>query len=341
VYPFVIVKLGEIMFDLKKYFEKLTNNLNLGDLIEEPSRVSGGLTHKMYKVFTTKGRFIVKLLNPNIMKRPTALNNFATAERFEDILKDNNIDAIYILTFNKNKMQYIDGQYFYVYVWYDGKSLKDNEIRKCHCENIGNVLAQIHNISINKECSNESTKSIDWKYYIDMAKEKKSPIYNMLYDKVELLNKCVEYGNDVIDKMPKCRAICHNDLDVKNVLWIDDEFKIIDLECLGYSNPYLELYSLALSWAGYEACGIDFYLFKTFIDSYFKNSKLNRDIDWEVLYYANNSRLEWLEYNIKRALMLETDSEEEQQLGIKEVKETLERIVYYDAIKNELLSNCV
>ena len=52
MYPFVIVKLGEIVFDLKKFFEKLTNNLNLGDLVEEPSRVSGGLTHKMYKVFT-------------------------------------------------------------------------------------------------------------------------------------------------------------------------------------------------------------------------------------------------------------------------------------------------
>ena len=36
VYPFVIVKLGENMFDLKNFFEKLTNNLNLGDLIEEP-----------------------------------------------------------------------------------------------------------------------------------------------------------------------------------------------------------------------------------------------------------------------------------------------------------------
>jgi hypothetical protein len=40
VYPFVIVKLGEIMFDLEKFFKNLTVNLNLGDLIEDPSRVS-------------------------------------------------------------------------------------------------------------------------------------------------------------------------------------------------------------------------------------------------------------------------------------------------------------
>lgn len=35
--------------------------------------------------------------------------------------------------------------------------------------------------------------------------------------------------------------------------------------------------------------------------------------------------------------MLETDSEEEQQLGINEVKETIERVVYYDTIKDKLL----
>mgnify|MGYP003305014691 CR=1 FL=1 len=53
-------------------------------------------------------------------------------------------------------------------------------------------------------------------------------------------------GNEVVDKLPNYTAICHNDLDSKNVLWIGDEFKIIDLECLGYSNPYLELFTLAL-----------------------------------------------------------------------------------------------
>ena len=72
-------------------------------------------------------------------------------------------------------------------------------------------------------------------------------------------------------------------------------------------------------------------------DFYFKSSKLSRDINWEVLYYANNGRLEWLEYNIKRALLLETDIEEEQQLGINEVRKTIEHVVYYDSIKKEIL----
>ena len=326
--------------DIELFFENISKELNLGNIISKPLRVSGGLTHKMYKFETDKDKYIVKLLNPNIMKRSTALANFEKADKFEEIFKENNIEAIYSLEFNNKKLQLLNGQYFYVYKWYDGKSLKDVDIKKVHCEKIGKQLADIHNITLKEENWKEDVKNIDWKYYIDLAKEKSSPIYEMIYDKIDLLNESMNKGNEVVDKLPNYTAICHNDLDSKNVLWIGDEFKIIDLECLGYSNPYLELFTLALCWSGYEKCNINFELFKTFMDSYFENSKLSRNINWEVLYYANNGRLEWLEYNIKRALMLETDSEEEQQLGINEVKETIAHVVYYESIKEELLKMC-
>ncbi len=63
------------------------------------------------------------------------------------------------------------------------------------------------------------------------------------------------------------------------------------------------------------------------------------NVDWEAIYYANNGRLEWLEFNIKRSLMIDCDTEEEKQIGINEVKETIEHVVYYDKIKDEILSN--
>lgn len=36
--------------------------------------------------------------------------------------------------------------------------------------------------------------------------------------------------------------------------------------------------------------------------------------------------------------MIECDTEEEQKLGISEVKETVEHIVYYDKVKDEILN---
>ncbi len=57
------------------------------------------------------------------------------------------------------------------------------------------------------------------------------------------------------------------------------------------------------------------------------------------MYYANNGRLEWLEFNIKRSLMIDCDTKEEQEIGINEVKETIEHIIYYNKVKNKIINN--
>lgn len=325
--------------NLNMFFNKMIEELNLGNIIEEHVKVTGGLTHRMFKIVTDKGRYIVKLLNPNIMKRPTAMDNFNKSDKYEEILKSNGINAVYSLKFNNKKMQEIDGQYFYVYEWYDGVVLKDDKITKYHCEEIGKALAKIHNIDLVKKKYKTYEKNIDFKYYIELAKIRKSSIYDLLYDKLDILNDSMNKGNEAIKHLPNYYALCHNDMDSKNVMWFNKDYKIIDLECLGYSNPYLELYELALCWSGYEKCNINFELFKTFFKSYFNNTKLDKNVDWEIFYYANNGRLEWLEFNIKRSLMIECDSKEEQEIGINEVKETIEHVIYYDKVKNEILSN--
>ena len=61
------------------------------------------------------------------------------------------------------------------------------------------------------------------------------------------------------------------------------------------------------------------------------------NIDWEQIYYTNNGMLFWLEYNIKRALELEKVDQEEKELGIKEVKNTIDKIMYYNNCKDKIL----
>lgn len=321
------------------FFIRVVEELDLGEIKELPSKVSGGLTHRMFKLFTTKGKYIVKLLNPNIMKRDTAIENFNKAEKFEEILKLNDIEAIYSIKFNGKKMQQIEEQYFYVYEWFDGKTLKDIEINNYHCQKIGAVLSKIHNIDLQKKDNYIREKHIDFEYYINLAKKKNPRLFELLDGKLDILNESMNSGNLSIHKLPKVKTICHNDMDSKNVMWLNDEYKIIDLECLDYANPYLELYELALCWPGYETCNINFSLFKTFLKSYFSNSNLDVNIDWENIYYANNGRLEWLEFNIKRALEIECNTKEEQELGFNEVKDTIEHVMYYKKEKEQILNN--
>lgn len=58
----------------------VSENLQLGKVLEIPVQVTGGFMHRMFKVVTDKGRYIIKLLNPNIMKRPTAMGNYKIAD---------------------------------------------------------------------------------------------------------------------------------------------------------------------------------------------------------------------------------------------------------------------
>ena len=55
----------------------------------------------------------------------------------------------------------------------------------------------------------------------------------MIYDKLDILNESMYKGNESINNLPEFSAICHNDMDSKNVMWLNGDYKLIDLECLG------------------------------------------------------------------------------------------------------------
>lgn len=305
--------------NLDTFFKQLTMKFNLGELLSCATKVSGGLMHNMYKLTTTRGPYAAKLLNPNIMQRPDALGNFNKSDRLEKVLEENNIPIIPSLVFDGKKMQEIDGQYFYLYAWYDGSTLKGDNITKYHCQKISKALSDIHSIDTKANAPPPKQITIDWNGHLALAKAQNSTVHQLLHPNIELLYTLQNEGNKAICHLSCPVSICHNDMDCKNVLWQGNDFKIIDLECLGYANPYLELFELALCWAGLDNCTLDLELFKAFITAYFKNKK-PPILDWKSLYYSNYNRLEWLEYNVKRALLIECDSLEEQALGLEQIK---------------------
>lgn len=322
-----------------KLLEEICRQWDLGELEFSPFKLEGGFLHKMYSLFTTKGRYAIKLLNPNIMQRKTAMENYRTAEKFELMLEEKGIPIIPALIFSDRKMQEIDGQFFYLYKWYDGRALKRNEITKDHCRKIAGQLARIHALDRRKETPDYGEIHIDWEFYLGQYSERNKELYSLLKENLPLLYESQNNGNAAVKKLPKLVSICHNDMDCKNILWNGMDFRIIDLECLGYSSPFVELYELALCWSGYQECNMDHHLFHCFLQSYAEvGGQLPED--WEIIYWSNYSRLEWLEYNIKRSLGMEC-SEDEIALGVSEVKNTMKNILYYHKIKEDILKNCI
>lgn len=131
-----------------------------------PVCLKGGFMHKMYKVETEQGTYALKLLNPFVMQRETAMENYSKAEQIELLLVKQNVPILPASSFDGRKMQEIDGAYFYLFNYFPGKTLRSAQITEYHSATIGNVLAKIH--SIDKRVANEdfTEMSIDWNFYL-------------------------------------------------------------------------------------------------------------------------------------------------------------------------------
>ena len=73
--------------------ENFCKEKNLGKVINI-TKLTGGLMHKMFKVETDKGVYAVKILNPEVMKRKIAYNNFVVSETISNLAKENGIKEI-------------------------------------------------------------------------------------------------------------------------------------------------------------------------------------------------------------------------------------------------------
>lgn len=78
------------------WFRQLGREWGLGSIVCPPAPLTGGLMHRMYSLFTEKGKFAVKLLNPHVMQRKGVMENYRTAEFLEATLERKRIDCRHV-----------------------------------------------------------------------------------------------------------------------------------------------------------------------------------------------------------------------------------------------------
>ena len=311
----------------------LAERCGLGAIEGQILAVSGGLMHKMYKVKTASGTYAVKCLNPEIMKRPDAMKNYAEAERLEKILEDKGIPVVAALSFDGKKMISIDGRFYYIFPWQEGKITDADAILPGQSYKAGEILGRIHRLdakNISKEKAGSS--EVDFKELLENAKAQDSVIAPLLEANLQLLETAQEKLNEARKKLPAIRAISNDDMDPKNIMWHDGNAYVIDLECLGYSNPVSSCLDLALQWSG----TVNGRFNKENLEAFFKgylNSYDNGFRSYDELFGIAYTWIEWLEYNIRRAL-----GTDEKRLGEEETGNTINRIRYLASIEDDICS---
>ena len=316
---------------MNEIIKNLIIKCNLGEIIEAPKRIEGGLLNKIFKISTTKGNYALKLLNPEVISRKDGKKNIIFTEKVSNIAKLKGIKCISAHEINGELIHSIENKHFLIFDWFEGKPITEEELTLEKCNKIAKELALLHRINFN-EIKNDcdiyyELDEINFDFYLSKINNKEiKKLLNEVKDRFSELDK------ESIKNMKYIKnnlVISHRDLDLPNILWDkNDEPVIIDWETSGLVNPTLEVIDTAWNWAG----GKDFFdknKYKSFLDTYVKEGgKLE---DYDKAFKADfKAKLRWFEYNLKRITMFDFLDDEEKKLGEKEVIRSADEIKKFD-----------
>lgn len=313
----------------------------LGEVLLPQKPITGGLLHKMWRLETSKGVYAVKVLNPEIMRRPNILPVYIESERIAREAFEAGIPAITALYTLKGPILKTEDGYAIVYPWVEGRTLSENEITPAQAEIIGTLLAKIHQLGLQlpklETPKKSKTTEEHWRKILTKAKAENIPLMEGAEDNVlQLAGKIGEFRVQ-LHQLDIHMVVSHGDLDKKNVIWKDDNSPvIIDWESAGYVHPSIELMIAAQDWSDLKNNKGDLDLLKAVVSGYKNAGGKLRDFPETVFYGSIEATLNWLEYNIRRSYEKQF-GEEERQLGRKEISTSMEELMLLNERKEEII----
>ena len=309
--------------NIKNLFKSITKLYKLGDIIDNPIKLSGGITNKVYKIKTTLGIYIVKVLSKD------TIDYIEKSEEIASIAYKNNINALTAIKL-ENYVNRVGENNIIVYPYYNGVIHLTKELTLEHIKLLANNLACLHSIKINdnniinnkydknnfKELYNISLKNDDSR--LDFFKKN---IDKLLVIYEEVYNNYLKLSNQL--------SYVHKDFNRKNVLWNNMNFKIIDWETATIDNPSIDFFnSLWFLTNDFEENKL-----KVFIKEYFSIMKLEDNMEIGIK-AALIEECNWLAFSLKRALKIITNDDYEINLGLESIESSLNEIInYYNKIK--------
>lgn len=305
--------------------------LNIGNQIIKIEKVSGGLLHEMFCIRTDQGIYAVKKLNPKVMKRKEAYQNFVCSEKFSRKVIQKGVPGIHALG-DKKFLFHQKDHYYMIFPWLNGRILTFPEVKEEHVIKVAESLAKMHLISsqMGTKASGIPSSKMDFEKY-----KISSVSYGKIFDEiVDTLSSMETKIHLSLIEINKKAIMSHCDLDLKNVMWDEKENPyFIDFESASYVNMTFDLLDVALYWSGIDSdfC-IDY--FDLFIDSYLK---INPHIEDDVKVVGNClciHVLGWLRYNLELTLQNSKD-----QKAFDEVQKSLRTLKNYMEIVPQIINH--
>lgn len=325
----------------QEQLEIICTMLNLGHPISLPTRVYGGLLHIMWRLDTENGTFAVKQLSKDINLDETTRNSYEISENIARQFSELGIPAISSITNNNKSLIDAGNNTFIVYPWVNAKVLSKDEISINHAKKIAAILAKMHliNLSLSEitKLKYETPSNDIIIDLIDKSVQASLPFANQLKIEKDLILDVNDKYEKTIPLLNQFLVISHGDLDIKNVLWDNDNNPIlIDWEAARVTNPTYEMLIAALDWSGITAGSMRDDIFLAMIKAY-KNAGgvVSLDNLQAISRAIPGYCVDWLVYNIKRSLK---NIPEEKNMGLEQVNQTLQTILFLNTKIQELIN---
>jgi Ser/Thr protein kinase RdoA (MazF antagonist) len=297
--------------------------IGLGEPLAEPQPVPGGMLHRVWRLRTTQGDFAVKVLNPEIVRRPDARDAYRRCERIATAMVAGDIPAVAALERAGERVWEVDGATVAVYLWIDGATLPPVAADPRQIWRIGAILARMHALQLAfaelQAPPWDRYAEGDWALLARQGAAQGVPWAEAVRAALPEIAAWNALHRQAIPALNRTLVTSHRDLDQKNVLWRDAHTPmIIDWESAGPINPAVELAGVALNWSGHAVGPPDRASFVAAVDGYRGAGGSVHDTGHDALAGCIGSWLGWLNYSMRRSLVESIATAGEQALGVQE-----------------------
>lgn len=301
----------------------------LGEPLEEPQAVTGGLLHRVWRLKTTGGTFALKQLNAALLQKPGVQHAYRLSEHIASAMAAQGIPAVAAQAHGAGDVIYeLDDMTLLVYRWIDGSVLPAESVTLEQARQIGALLARMHalHLQVPEVPPFEWThfEDEDWDILTFQASDLNLPWANQVRSVLPRLLEWTRAYEEAGKVLSQHMLVSHTHCDPSNVIWSDPATPwLIDWEAAGLINPTMELVGAALTWSGLLAGQAGEERFSALLAAYCSAGGKIEGSGQRAIQAYMGTWLGWLLFNMRRSLGESVTNEDEQLIGIRETTNTL------------------
>lgn len=286
----------------------LCKEFGLGQAITSPRSLQGGLIHEMWHIQTTTGEYAIKRIN---QQNTQLLSNTILPIHHAEFLAQHYQQRGLIVRVARKTLSGSyhaiceNGHRWMVFPWIAGRIKNHHEILLIDAVRIGKLLTDLHQHTI--AIDNLSLPSwfgfpdAHWQALTDQAIAKNLSWGSFAQANKSVLQSWSAAALAVKPSFTKNLVISHRDVSTTNIVWREDSQPVlIDWEYAGLTNPEVEIFITAMTWALHQPGQINEAIFTALAAAAGHHFKPKNK---ELLSSYAGYLLEWCEFNMQRSLL--------------------------------------